>query len=169
MYPQNDEKQVSVRLSEYFIDRLDKLAKNGSVNRHHLMLCLIIIWLKVLEYSKLPNYFKLAIEIRDLEARLKGDMKPPLEYIESKFPEKSIPVKLTDADIKRIACLVSRTHLSRHQLLINMMNIGIEELENATSSEVYRYADIEPQLYSSLETIMKKGRKAFLTVIKGRL
>jgi hypothetical protein len=127
---------------------------------------LIIVWLRVFEDSKLPNYFKLALEIRNLEAGMKGEMKPSLEYIESKFPGKALPIKLSESDSTMISVFASRTHLSRHLLMKNMILVCIEELEKITGNNPYRYADVEPQLFSSLETIMKKGRKAFLAAIK---
>jgi hypothetical protein len=166
MSPQNDEKQFSVRISEYFVDRLDKLAKSGSVNRHHLQLCLIIVWLRVFEDSTLPNYFKVALEIRDLETMITGDMKPTLEYIELKYPGKALPIKLSESDSTMISIFASRTHLNRHLLMKKMILVGIEELEKITENNQYRYADVEPQLFKAIELIMKKGRKAFLAAIK---
>lgn len=166
MSPQNDEKQSSVRISAYFVDRLGKLAKSGSVNRHHLQLCLIIVWLRVFEDSTLPNYFKVAMEIRELEAGMKGEMKPSLEYIEMKFPGKALPIKLSESDSIKISCFASRTNLTRHLLMKNMILVGIEELEKITENNQYRYADVEPQLFKAIELIMKKGRKAFLAAIK---
>ena|ERR1039457_5274040 len=166
MSSQNDEKQASVRISAYFVDRLDKLAKCGSVNRHHLQLCMIIVWLRVFEDSTLPNFFKVAMEIRELEAGMKGEMKPSMEYIEMRFPGKALPIKLSESDSIKISCFASRTHLTRHLLMKNMILVGIEELEKITVNSQYRYEEIEPQLFKTFELIMKKGRKAFLAAIK---
>lgn len=166
MSPRNENTQIPVKLNEHYLERLDKLAKNASVKRHHLMLCLLTLWLKVLEDSKLDNFFNLALVLREHEKVIKGLGETPHEYIDANFSEKAIPINLSDDDIWRIKSLISRTRMNRHQLMKNMIIVGIEELEHATDFKAFQYAAVEPQLYKTFATIMHKADKALRTILK---
>ncbi len=166
MIPRNEEKQIPVKLDDFFIGRLDTLAKRGAMNRHHLMLSFVNVWLNVLEKSEMSHVFYLALILRDLEAPLNGILRPQREFTESRLPEKPLPIKITAEDIFKIDCFANKANISRHQLMKNMIITGIEELEEATEHKPYQFATIEPLLHKSFAMIMAKGFKALKAGIK---
>jgi hypothetical protein len=166
MVPNIEVKQIAVKYDEYTKDRLDRLARNGAVNRHHLMLSFINIWLGVLKNADMAALFHFAIILRDFEALTKGILRSQREIPDSRVPEKAFPIKLGETTIFDIERFASRANMSNHQLMKNMIIIGIEELENITDYKAYQFGAVEPKLYKSFEMIMKKGFKAFKAGIK---
>lgn len=160
MTPRFDEKQCSVRLNEDYISKLNRLAELGAMNRHHLMLCLINVWLSVLnKKGVMPHVFNAAVVLRELQGALDGIPKP--DYSVYIVPEKPLPMKFTEGDIFDLERFASFSHISRHQLMKDMLMVGIEELGEITNYGEYQYGEVEPKLFKSLELIMKKGEKAF--------
>jgi hypothetical protein len=162
--PSSDETQIAVRLNEYFINRLDGLARRGEMNRKHLMLSVVNIWLNVLEKSRMSHVFYVASILKDHEDRLNGNMKR--DFSENRLPEKPIPIKFTEEEIFNINRFASFNHISRHQLLKTMIIISIEELDEATDYKSYQFGELEPKLYNAFGMMMKKGFKAFEAYIK---
>ncbi len=166
MSPKNEDRQITVKLSELFIKRLDALAKNGSLNRHQLMLTLVTLWLKVLDETGFATLFDLALLLREKIRAVRDLIETPWEYAESHFQEKSIPIKLPDSSILKITCLVSKTRMTRHQIMKNMIVVGMEELENISLNKPYDYADVEPKLVKQLNETMNMASKLMRIALK---
>jgi predicted DNA-binding protein len=162
-----DEKQIAIKLNYDMIDRLDNLAKRGGLNRSHLMLSFVNIWLSVLEESRYSLMFFVANLLRVHEAQMNGEMEIyEHEYSGSSIPEKPIPIKLSEADIFKISCHANKSHISRHQMLKTMIIVGLEKLENITEHKSYQIGDIEKRLYKEFNIIMKKGERVFKEFMK---
>ncbi|MFZ3207364.1 MAG: hypothetical protein WA140_00800 [Geobacteraceae bacterium] len=155
------EQQVTVKLNDFRISRLDMLAKLGSMNRHYLMQSFVNLWLNVLGSFKMPHVFYLAIVFRDLEAPLKGIDRPQQDFSESTLPARSLPIKLTESAIFSIDCFANKSNITRHQMMKNMVITGIDELAEITDYKLFDFAMIEPQLNKAFVLIMRKALKAF--------
>jgi len=158
MSPLYDEKQIAIKLNERVISSLDGLAKNGSTNRSHLMLSLINIWISVLENVPMAGLFYITSLLRSRVQLYPGY---PLEFTESRLPEKPLPLKLSDSTIETVLGLASVNRISRHQLLKVMIIVGMEELEDLTDRTPFEFGAIEQQLHKSFTKLMEKGFKAF--------
>ena len=165
MIPQNDEKQIAIKLNDNLISSLDALAKAGDMNRNHLMLSFVNIWVSVLDESMLPGLFYISNLHRVREIQ---HFSPAYEheFTESRIPEKPIPMKFSESNILTIEALASINHISRHQLMKTMIIVGIEELENITDRGPYQFGSVEKKLHNAFSTIMKKGFKAHLAYMK---
>lgn len=166
MSPRNEDKAIAVKLSELFIQRLDTLARNGSFNRHQLMLTLVTVWLGVLNESGHATLFDLALLLREKIKAARDMVETPWEYAESHFQEKSIPIKLPDVSILEITCLVSRTRMTRHQIMKNMVVVGMEELEILSNNNPYNYSEIESKFIKRLQEIMSTAIKLMRIALK---
>jgi metal-responsive CopG/Arc/MetJ family transcriptional regulator len=162
-----DEKQIAIKLNDDLIGRLDSLSKLGGMNRSHLMLSFVNIWLNVLETSRLKLIFFVANILRVHEAQMNGEMNLyEHEYSASRIPERAIPIKLSEADIFKVLGHAMKSHISRHQMLQIMIIVGIEELEKITDYKPYQLGDIEKLLFKEFSMLMKKGEKVFKEFIK---
>jgi hypothetical protein len=167
MTPNIDEKQISIKLNDFLIGRLDILAENGGLKRNHLMLSFVNLWLSVFETTRFILTFYVANLLRVHEAQMNQDLDVyEHEDSESKPPEKPYPIKLSEADSFKIRCHALKSHITRHQMLKIMIIVGIEELENVTDSKTYRFEDIEKRLFKEFKKIMEKGERAFKAYIK---
>lgn len=167
MTPNIDEKQISIKLNDFLIGRLDILAENGGLKRNHLMLSFVILWLSVLETTGFVLTFYAANIFRVHEAQMHQDLEVyEHEDSESKLPEKPYPIKVSDADDFKIRCHALKSHITRHQMLKIMIVVGIEELEKITDSKKYKFEDIEKLLFKKFKMVMEKGERAFRAYIK---
>jgi hypothetical protein len=166
MIPNIDEKQIAIKLNDHLIGSLDALAKNGEMNRNHLMLSFVNIWLNVLEESRMRGLFYIANLMRVRETQMQCTPAYEHEFTESRLPEKPLPLKFSESSIHSINALASVNHISRHLLLKTMIIVGIEELEKLTDRKPYQFAAIEKELHKLFTKIMEKGFKAFKAFIK---
>lgn len=166
MTSQVDEKQVSIKFNDLFIGRLDALAKSGEMNRNHLMLSFVNLWVNVLDESSMRGLFYISNLLRVREVQMNCTFAYEHEFTESRIPEKPLPIKFSKESLFTIDALASVNHISRHQLLKTMIIVGIEELEEIADRKRYQFGAIENKLHDSFSTIMKKGFKAFKAYIK---
>ncbi|MFA5516862.1 MAG: CopG family transcriptional regulator, partial [Desulfuromonadales bacterium] len=118
----DSEKTVSVKLNERWIERLDRLAKKGGLSRHQLMRNLIEVGMDAISIGKAVGLFQLGLMIRDM---FDVQMKPePGE-------EKPLPLKLDEKFLAKIDDVARRGDLTRHQLMRNLIHVGVEEVEAA--------------------------------------
>ncbi len=166
MIPPRDEKQIAVKLNEQLIDRLDALARNGGMNRNHLMSSFVNVWLSALEKASMPSLFYIANLFRVRENQMHRMRVYEHEFTELRLPEKPLPLKFTESDIFRINSLACVNHISRHLLLKTMIIVGIEDLENKIDSMPFQFGALEPELYKSFSIVMQKGDKSFRAYLK---
>jgi hypothetical protein len=162
MLPRIDEKQISIKLNDLLIDRLDVLAKKGEMKRNHLMLSFVNIWLSVLEEARLPGLFYISNLLRVRELQMNGEFVIEHEFTETRLPEKNLPIKFSESTIFTIYTFTNVSHISRHQLLKIMIIVGIEELEKITEGKPYQFGSIEKKLFDLFSMVMNKGFKAFM-------
>lgn len=162
MSPGIDEKQISIKLNDNLIGRLDRLANNGEMNRNHLMLSFVNLWLSVLEKSSMPGLFYINNLLRVRKFQMLGVLSVHEHgYADSSIPEKPYPIKISESVIFNINRFTSFNPISRHQLLKIMIIVGIEELECITENKPYEFGHIEKKLNDSFSFTMKKGFDAF--------
>jgi len=166
MIPKIDEKQIAIKLNDHLIGSLDTLARNGELNRNHLMLSFVNIWLSVLEEARMRGLFYIANLMRVRETQMQATPAYEHEFTESRLPEKPFPLKFNESTIQGIDGLACVNHISRHLLLKTMIIVGIEELEKLTDRKPYQFAAIENELHKLFTQIMEKGFKAFKAFIK---
>lgn len=155
------ETQVTVKLNDFRIARLDSLAKLGTTNRHSLMQSIVNLWLNVLASSKIPHVFYMAIVFRDLEAPAKRLTRSQQDFSESPLPTKSLPIKLTESAIGKIDGFANKSNITRHQMMKNMIITGIDEIDVITDFQPFDYYTIEPQLHKAFVHIMRQAEKMF--------
>lgn len=160
------EKQIAIKMNEGYISRLDNLARRGHTNRRQLMVNFIKIWLDELKRSGVANFFQLAVILRGIEVEVNLHATGTREFWESNIPEKALPIILSKDDNLCIARFASRSSMSRHHMMKNMIVIGIEELEMITAFNEFQFSDAEPKLKESFGIIMAKGNIAFKKVKK---
>jgi len=165
MIPAVNERQIAIKLNDSLIDNLNTLAKNGGMNRNHLMLSLVNLWISALDGSKLSGLFYIANLLRVREIQM-FSFAFEHEFTESRIPEKPLPLKFSESSIDSINALASVNHISRHLLLKTMIIVGIEELETLTDRRPYQFEAIEPKLHNVFKKIMEKGFEAFEAYIK---
>ncbi|MDD2366076.1 MAG: hypothetical protein PHN84_07925 [Desulfuromonadaceae bacterium] len=166
MIPNTDERQIAIKFNDNLISNLDCAAKAGEMNRNHLMLSLVNIWLNVLmNNSGLRSLFYITCILRTRKKQM--ECKPAFEheFTESRLPEKPLPLKFSDSTIFDIDSLACVNQISRHQLLKTMIIVGVEELRELTEGKTYQFGAVEKKLHKSFSTIMEKGFKAFKAYI----
>lgn len=147
------EKNISIKLNDDFISRLDKIAGIGNLSRHQLAKNIIEVGIEELETLKRIGVFQLGILIRNLtEKRIKPK--------DTASGEKPIPIKLDDNFIDRLDKLASKAELSRHQLMKNLLQVGLEEVEAFAKIGAIRLAVIIRDLPKSLRKICDMGEVA---------
>jgi hypothetical protein len=167
MIPRFDEKQIAVKLNDNFISRLDVLAKKGDMNRNHLMLSIINIWISVLEDSNsglfyISNLFR----VRQIQMECRMGYEHEFENTDLRTPEKPLPLKFSESSILTITGLASLNHISRHLFLKTMIIVGIEELEEITDCKPYQFGAVEQELHNLFLNVMTKGNKAFMAYLR---
>lgn len=166
MTPHMDEKQIAIKLDESLIGRLDVLAKSCGMNRNHLMLSFVNIWINVLEEANYAGIFYIANLMRVRQAQMDFSKAYEHEFTELRIPEKPIPLKFSEASISSINAFACVNHISRHLLLKTMIIVGLEELENETECGNFQFGAIEPKLHNKFSLVMKKGFRAFKAYLK---
>ncbi len=145
------EKTISIKLNENWIERLDKLAKRGSVSRHQLMRNLIEVGIGGISVASKVGFFQLGVVIRDF-LNLKDKPKPG--------KEKPIPLKLDVALLDKIDSFAERGGLSKNQLMRNLITVGVEELERASLIGVLQLGLWMRDVENSIKKIIQDGSKA---------
>jgi hypothetical protein len=160
------EKQIAIKLNEYYISQLDDLAKRGHTNRRQLMMNFIKLWMDELERSNTAIFFHLAIILRGIEVEMRMDFIRKREFLESYIPEKPFPIILTGDDDLQVGIAASKASMSKHHMMKNMIVTGIEELDAITDYNEFQFSDVEEKLKKSFGIIMAKAFMAFKEGIK---
>ncbi len=161
-----EEKQVAVQLNEIYANRLDALAKGGEMNRNHLMLFIVNIWLNVLKQEAFPGMFYILNLLRVRVLQMEGHFPYEHEFTGSKLPVKSFPIKLSETTIFELGAYANHNHITKHNLLKTMIIVGIEELEEITGGKMFQLGTVEPLLHRLFSNLMKKGPQVFKAFCK---
>jgi len=166
MIPSIEEKQIAIRLNEMLINRLDVLSRNSGLNRNHLMLNLVRVWLDVLNKVSMPGLFYIASLLRERHMQMECCQAYEHEFTESPFIEKPLPLKFSESEIFQVNTFMCVNQISRHLLLKTMIIVGIEELEMLVDRQAFQFSEIEGKLHRSFKSIMERSFKALKAYLK---
>lgn len=152
------EKHIAIKMNEEFIARLDKIAQEAKLSRNQFMKNLLDVGVDELKKLKQVGVFQLGIYIRDLHESISS--KSRKKIIDPISGEKPIPIKLDEEFINLLDELAEKAGLSRHQLMKNIIRVGLEQTEILAKVGVVRVAVIFRDLPESFRAIFKKGEKA---------
>lgn len=169
MIPDINDKQVAIKLNEQLISSLDRLAKAGGTNRTTLMHIIVSTCLDAFEKADMPGIFYIASLQRVRKLQLEMKFPYELEFTGFPYPEKPIPIKLSEETLYKIGVYMNHNHITRHMLLKTIIIVGIEEMELLTDGQPYQPDKISKALFKSYSDLMKRGYKAFQTFIKDGL
>lgn len=152
------EKTVSVKLGEQWITRLDKLAKAAGLSRHQLMRNMIQVGVNGISLASKVGLFQIGLAIRDLL-----DLRKKAEPGE----EKPLPLRIDEKLLDKVDAFAARGGLSRHQLMRNLIHLGIDELEGASRVGVLQTSVWLRDLEEAIKKVIRNGSKAAHAVKHG--
>jgi predicted transcriptional regulator len=154
------EKQIAVKLSDETIESLDKYAKLIGKTRHQLIKDILEIGVAEIKDLEFVGLFQLGMMVRDLHKNLKGKLGIAIKTI-NEGEGKPIPVKLSESFISRLDELAAKGNISRHQLMKNLINVGVEHLSSLEKFGIIKVAHMIRDLNKGFKTICDLGKKAF--------
>ncbi len=154
------DKEISIKMNKEFIERLDKLAHMGKISRRQLLKNFLEVGVIEVEGLKDIGIFQAAIFIRDLQEKRSGIKKMPA-IVGGEIP---IPIKIDEEFLYRLDKLAERADLSRHQLMKNILLVGVEETEALAKLGIVQMVIIIHDLPESFAKFFKVGEKALKAV-----
>lgn len=154
MSPTFDGKNVSIKMNDEFIGRVDYLARKAKLSRHQLMKNLLELGVDELEDLKNIGLFKLGILARDVVRWCNLPISDPVTG------DKSVPVTLDENLLARLDALAERADLSRAQLMRNLARVGVEGLENMDKVGLLKLITIIRDLPRYFRDVCKDGEQA---------
>lgn len=154
------EREVSIKMNEGFISRLDKLARMGKLSRRQLMKNFLEVGVIEIEGLKDIGIFQAAILIRDLQERRSGGKRLP-DVVGGEIP---IPIKIDKEFLGRLDMLAERAGLSRHNLMKNILLVCAEQTENLAKLGIVQTVVVICDLPESFSRFFKAGEKALKAV-----
>lgn len=149
-------RNIAIKMNDEFIARLDKLANRIDVTRTKLMKNFIQVGIEELEEMKSIGFFQLGLMVRDVgEAIQLGKM-----ISDQVSGDKPIPIKIDDDYIDRLDALAEKAGLSRHQLMKNLLDVGVIEFETMDKVGVMSLMLLARDLHGAFKRISSRGEKA---------
>ena len=145
------DKSTSIKLSAHWIERLDKLTKQADLSRQQLMHNIIEVGIDAIEFSSKVGVFQLGLMIRDL---LDLRRKPVTGG------ETPLPLKVDEKVFAKVEMFAEKSDLTRHQLMRNLILVGIEELEGSARVGVFQLSVALRDLGGTVKKIVKDGQRA---------
>jgi len=149
------EKDVSVRLNEDLIARLDKIAGMIKVSRRHLMKDLLALGVEEVEDLQDSGALQNVILARDLQSKL-SDGQTTGVIVRGGL---SLPVRIDEAFLLRLDRLAKRAGLSRQQLMKNILLYAVKQTEALAKLKAINLFDIIRELPKSLGEVFNLGEK----------
>lgn len=154
MSPATDEKNVTIKMNDEFIARVDYLAKKAKLSRHRLLKNLLEIGVDDMKDLQKIGLFKLGMLTRDVAEWCNFKISDPVTG------DKSIPVTLDESINATLEDLASRADLSKAQLMRNLVRVGVEGLETMDKVGVLKLITIVRDLPGYFDAICKDGENA---------
>ncbi len=154
MSPTTDGKNVSIKMNEEFISRLDYLAHKAKLSRHQLLRNLLEVGIEELEDLKNIGMFQLGILARDVATWCNLPKSDPVTG------EKAIPVTLDEKLLTRLDALAERADLSRAMLMRNLVRVGVEGLETMDKVGLVKLFTIVRDLPEYFRAVCEDGEQA---------
>jgi len=149
------EKDVSIRLNEDFIIRLDKIAAMVDLSRRKVMKNLLEVGVE--EVEELQNgIFLTSIVVRDLREKLSGGQ-TTADMVGGDVP---VPVRIKEEFLIKLEKLAEREGLSRQQLMQIMLLYSVEQTERMAKIGVVKLFVIIRDLPKYLRGVFKDGEEA---------
>lgn len=150
-----NEKTTTVKLDSEWLARLDDLADRAKLSRRKLMKNMVEVGIDEVGVLKRFGFFKVGLLIRQVSEKSgfghkwkeTGDLKPT-------------PVTLEDMTWNRLDKLAEEGDISRHQLVRNLIYVGIEQLEGYRKVGAFQINDACIWLGKSFKEIIADGKKA---------
>lgn len=158
------EKHIAIKMNDEFIARLDKIAKEAKLSRNQLIKNILDVGFDELVKLKQVGVFQLGIYIRDLHESISNKHKKKI--IDPISGERPIPIKLDEEFINKLDELAEKAGLSRHQLLKNIIRVGLEEAEILSKVGIIKLGVIFRDLPESFRAICEKGEAALTASLK---
>jgi len=159
MLNESGEKNVSVKMNEDFIKRLDDIAHLVKLNRNQIIRNILEIGVEEIEKLRFVGILQLSLIIRDLRESILG--KCNLKATDPVAGDKPIPIKLQNEFIARLDSLAEKGGLSRHQLIKNILRVGVEEGESMAKYGIIKLGLLLRDLPESFRVFFKKGDEAY--------
>lgn len=157
MVGSKNERDIAIRMNPEFIARVDKLANLVRVSRHQLMKNMIEVGVEELELLSCVGVLQLGILIRDLmNGASAGKPKDPI------IGNKPIPVALDTTYVARLDKLADKAGLPRHQLMKNLLRVGVEEAESMVRIGVLQFVILMRDLPGAFREVCKAGERALI-------
>lgn len=154
MCPAANEKNVTIKMNDTFIARVDYLAGKAKLSRHRLLKNLLDIGVDELNDFKKIGLFKLGVLARDVAEWCNLKMSDPVTG------EKSIPVTLDETFIAILDDLATQADLSRAQLMRNLVRVGVEGLETMDKVGIIKLMTIIRELPDYFRLVCMDGENA---------
>lgn len=154
MCPAGNEKNVTIKMNDNFISRLDYLARKAKLSRHRLLKNLLDVGVDELNDYKKIGLFKLGVLTREVAEWCSLPMSDPVTG------DKSVPVTLDEAFIAILDDLASQADLSRAQLMRNLVRVGVEGLETMDKVGIIKLMTIIRELPDYFRLVCKDGENA---------
>ncbi len=154
MCPASNEKNVTIKMNDVFISRLDYLAKKAKLSRHRLLKNLLDVGVDELKDLKKIGLFKLGVLARDVADWCNLKMTDPVTG------DKSVPVTLDETFIAILDDLADQADLSRAQLMRNLVRVGVEGLETMDKVGILKLLTIIRELPDYYRSVCKDGENA---------
>ena len=154
MCPETNTKNVTIKMNDDFIARLDYLATKARLSRHKLLKNLLEVGVDELNDFKKIGLFKLGVLTRDVAEWCNLKISDPVTG------EKSVPVTLDEFFIAILDDLATQADLSRAQLMRNLVRVGVEGLETMDKLGVIKLMTIIRELPDYFKLVCKDGENA---------
>lgn len=154
MCPAIDEKNVTIKMNDEFIARLDYLHKKAKLSRHRLLKNLLEIGVDDMKDLQKIGLFKLGILARDVAEWCNFKISDPVTG------DKSVPVTLDESFINELDDLAARANLSRAQLMRNLVRVGVEGLETMDKVGAIKLITIIRDLPEYFDSVCRDGENA---------
>lgn len=154
MCPASNEKNVTIKMNDTFIARLDYLARKAKMSRHQLLKNLLDVGVDELNDYKKIGLFKLGVLTREVAEWCNLPMSDPVTG------EKSVPVTLDEPFIAILDDLATQADLSRAQLMRNLVRVGVEGLEAMDKVGIIKLMTIIRELPDYFRLVCMDGENA---------
>lgn len=156
MTARQNTKLMTLNLPTEIVARLNIMADYAGLSRHRFLVNLLEVGIDDITLFKYVGIFQIAVLIRDTIEAVRG-----VSFKDDDGPEKPIPVKLDELTLEKLDKLADQGKITRHQLAVNIVKIGLEEAEALKKCGVMRGFLFFRDLSDRFRAFMGKGEKAY--------
>lgn len=150
-----DEKSIAIKMNSEFIVRLDRLAELVKIPRSRLAKNLVEVGMEELEIWSCVGVLQLAILVSDFTKN-----KPTARPKDPVSGDNPIPIFIHESDVLRLDNLAAKAGISRHQLIKNLLRVGVEEGEVMARMGMLKFVVLMRDLPAAFHEVCKMGDRA---------